>query len=163
MKFLAAFWTILAATASGHACAKPAGPPLTFLLSANVTAAPKFVVGPEALGTRVGLPIAGGTFAGPYLNGTFLPLGVDLGILTDDGKFYPNGVAYLNTTDGAIIVFRDQGYQADGAIYGSVSFETGYEKYKWLNTVVAISSAALTPSGSGSGVGLDIFIVSAMS
>ncbi|RYP42267.1 hypothetical protein DL767_000431 [Monosporascus sp. MG133] len=159
MKSPTSLLLVLAAAGFTKINADPVPPPLTHLLTASVTAGTTIVIGPEAGGTRVALPIAGGTFTGARLNGTLLPVGVDTGLVTADNKFYPDGTAILQTTDGANIIFRDKGYQTGLNIYGSATFETGSEKYAWLNTVVAVSSAVLSPDGSGAGIALDIFIV----
>lgn len=141
-----------------RANAEPAPPQLTYLLTAHVDAGETITVGPENGGTRVALPINGGTFSGPRgLNGTIAATGVDAGWYTADGKFYPDGVSVFQTSDGANIVWRDRGFQTgDSTIYGSVTFSTGDERYAWLNTVVAISSASFGSSGT---VGVDIFMV----
>ncbi|KAI0172772.1 hypothetical protein GGR52DRAFT_572594 [Hypoxylon sp. FL1284] len=138
----------------------PAPPPLTYILTANVTAGATITIGPVAGGTRVGLPIAGGTFAGPRLRGTLLPVGLDTGLMTADGGFDPDGTAVLRTDDGADIIFRDRGYQAGAdAIYGAVTFETGADAYAWLDRAVAFSSAVLSADGEGSQIALNIFML----
>ncbi|CAJ2508718.1 Uu.00g137440.m01.CDS01 [Anthostomella pinea] len=150
---------VAAALGLAKADADPTPPPLTHLLTASVIAGTTITIGPEAGGTRVALPIAGGTFTGPRLNGTFLPVGVDAGLMTADGQFYPDGTSVLQTSDGANIIFRGSGYQTGDNIYGAVTFQTGAEQYAWLNTVVAVSSAVLSADGSGSGIALNIFTV----
>lgn len=138
--------------------ADPAFPPLTYLLTAHVDAGDTITIGPEDGGTRVALPINGGTFSGPRLNGTILATGVDAGLYTSDNKFYPDGISVFQTSDGANILWRDRGYQTSDTIYGSVTFTTGSEKYSWLNTVVAISSATFG-AGNSSTVAVDMFVV----
>ncbi|KAI3331450.1 hypothetical protein HD806DRAFT_545891 [Xylariaceae sp. AK1471] len=160
MKSPTALLLVLVAAGLTKATTTPTPPPLTHILTANVTAGTTIIIGPEAGGTRVALPIAGGTFWGARLNGTLLPVGVDAGLMTAENYFYPAGVAVLQTSDGANIIFRDQGFQTGpDFIYGAVTFQTGAEKYAWLNKVVAVSSAVLAADGSGSGIALDIFMV----
>jgi hypothetical protein len=160
MKFPTSLLLLSAGAGLSKATTTPTPPPLTHILTANVTAGTTIVIGPEAGGTRVALPIAGGTFWGSRLNGTFLPVGVDAGLMTAQNYFYPDGVAVLQTSDGANIIFRDQGFQTGpGFIYGAVTFQTGAEKYAWLNKVVAVSSAMFGADDS-SGIALDIFMVS---
>ncbi|KAI1824153.1 hypothetical protein F4861DRAFT_507464 [Xylaria intraflava] len=139
----------------------PKPPPLTHLFTAKVQAGKTIVVGPETGGTRVALPIAGGTVTGARLNGTLLPTGVDAGLMTPEGHFYPAGVSLLQTSDGHNIIWRDNGFQTGSNIYGAVTFQAGDGKYSWLNTVVAVSSAVLSEStgDSGSGIALDVFAV----
>lgn len=165
MKSPTALSLLMVAAASGltKTNADPTPPPLTHILTANVTAGTTITIGPEAGGgTRVALPIVGGTFSGPRLNGTVLPVGVDTGLLTADNLFYPDGTSILQTSDGANILWWDKGFQTGESIYGSVTFKTGDERYAWLNTVVGVSSAVLSTEGSGSGVALNIFAVSCL-
>lgn len=49
--------------------ATPAAPGLTFLYSLNCTLAPAYEMGYGPKGVRVAIPITGGTFSGPRLNG----------------------------------------------------------------------------------------------
>jgi hypothetical protein len=48
----------------------PAAPGLTYLYSLNCTLGPSIQVGGGPHGTRVVIPIIGGTFSGPQLSGT---------------------------------------------------------------------------------------------
>ncbi len=69
-----------AACASQHVDPKPpAAPSLTFLYSLNCTLAPPVLVGAGPHGSRVVIPIIGGTFSGPKLSGTN-PLADPLGL-----------------------------------------------------------------------------------
>lgn len=51
----------------------PAAPGLTYLYSLNCTLANPIQVGRGPHGTRVVIPITGGTFSGPKMSGTSLP------------------------------------------------------------------------------------------
>ncbi|RMZ66113.1 HC-toxin efflux carrier TOXA [Pyrenophora seminiperda CCB06] len=146
------------AACSLAAQAAPTSPEFNWVLSANVTPGPPIVIGPVPGGTRTALPIAGGKFWGPFFNGTFAPVGVDAGIVTPDGKFFPGGLAVLQTDDGANIIFRDNGFQTGDTIYGAVTFETGAERYQWVNKVVLVSSARFETANKSSGVTLNIFM-----
>ena len=142
--------------------AQNAGPaPLrsTHLFTANVTAAPGIVIGPLPQGNRVAYPLTGGTFTGPGLNGTILPVGADFSLTTPDNLFCPDGISILHTSDGANILWRAQGWPLGEYVYASAKFETGAEKYAWLNTAVAVSRALVSIGGSSAGVGLDMFQV----
>ena len=63
--------SLLALAAS--AVATPTPPPLTFLYSVNLTMPAGTELGHVPYGSRALLPISGGTFSGPKLNGTLLP------------------------------------------------------------------------------------------
>jgi hypothetical protein len=132
----------------------------TLLLTANVTAGGPIVIGPGPAGDRIAYPLTGGTFWGPRLNGTVLPVGADFSILRADNQFSPDGISILQTSDGANILFKDTGYQSGEYVYGSVTFETGDKRYAWLNSVVAVSRALVDTGSSSAAVGMDIFVVS---
>jgi hypothetical protein len=62
--------TLLSLTPWAVACTKtPAAPGLTYLYSLNCTLGPAIEVGAGPHGTRVVIPIVGGTFSGPKLSG----------------------------------------------------------------------------------------------
>lgn len=74
--------------------------------------------------------------------GTVLPIGGDWALIDAN---HPNGTLTADvrqtfkTDDGAIIqVFETGSTQSDGSAYVRLSYETGSEKYYWLNSVVAI-------------------------
>lgn len=46
-------------------------PGLTFLYSSNSSIATPITYGPGPAGTRIAIPLTGGTFSGPRLNGIF--------------------------------------------------------------------------------------------
>lgn len=149
-------------TSSSTSAADPTPPRLTYLLTAHVDAGETITVGPEpGGGTRVVLPIRGGTFTGAPpgpLRGTIAAVGADAGWYAADGAtFHPDGLSVLQTADGANILWWVRGAQRGGDIYGAVTFRTGDERYAWLNDVVAISRAGFGASGN---VGVDIFVVS---
>jgi len=142
---------------------KPPPPPkLIHLLTAAVTASGPIDIGPQPGGSRIIYPVTGGTFSGPKMNGTVLPVGADFSILRPGNKFSPDGIAVLRTSDGANILFKAQGYQAGEYVHCAVTFETGYEKYAWLNSVIAISQA-LVAVGNTTEVALNIYVVSLLS
>jgi len=142
---------------------KPPTPPkLTHLLTAAVTAGGPIEIGAQSGGERIIYPITGGTFSGPKMNGTLLAVGADFSILRPGNKFSPDGIAVLRTSDGANILFKAQGYQSGEYVHCAITFETGYEKYAWLNSVIAISQA-LVAVGNTTEVALNIYIVSLLS
>lgn len=71
--------------------------------------------------------------------GKVLDLGADWGLIDKDGTFSADTRYHLQTDDGAHIFIRTAGpAQADGKIHLSIKFETGSEKYYWLNNIVAV-------------------------
>ncbi|GAB1316340.1 hypothetical protein MFIFM68171_06550 [Madurella fahalii] len=152
---------VLAATVFTQANANrgPAPPRLSLLFTANVTATTPIVIGDRPDGTRIAYPFTGGTFRGPRLNGTLLPVGADFSILRPGNQFSSDGVAVLQTSDGANILFKDLGHQSGDFVYGSATFETGAEQYRWINTAIAISRARVSTENTGGSVELEVFMV----
>lgn len=166
MKSLAVLLLAFVAAVSATPAAAPPGPPkpptppkLTHLLTAKVTASGPIEIGPQPGGIRRVYPITGGTFTGPKMNGTLLPVGADFSILRPGNKFSPDGIAIMQTSDGANILFKALGYQTGEYVHCAITFETGFEKYAWLNSVVALSQA-LVAVGDTTEVALNIFVVS---
>lgn len=69
--FLTALVALLPAVATAQA-AVPKAPGLTFLYSLNCTLGDSLSVGKGPEGDRVVIPITGGTFSGPRINGDYL-------------------------------------------------------------------------------------------
>ncbi|KAH6647470.1 hypothetical protein BKA67DRAFT_387749 [Truncatella angustata] len=124
--------------------ATPVPPGLTHLFTANVSIEPAIDIGVGPYGQREAIPIIGGTFSGPRINGTILNLGADWGWTdTHDpsgaSTFHPDTRYQLRTSDGANIFIQTEGpAQTDGKIHLREKFETGSAKYYWLNNVVAV-------------------------
>ncbi|KAB5545837.1 hypothetical protein GE09DRAFT_1205184 [Coniochaeta sp. 2T2.1] len=130
---------VLAALACATA---PKAPGLTWLYSVNITGGETTVFGQGPRGIRFAVAILGGAFSGPKLNGTVLPIGGDWPLLDANNS---NGTVTLDvrqtfaTDDGAFIqVFQTGASQPDGLTHTRLAFETGSEKYYWLNAVVAV-------------------------
>ncbi|KAL2132006.1 hypothetical protein VTI74DRAFT_4312 [Chaetomium olivicolor] len=125
----------------------PAAPGLTYLYSLNCTLGPAIQVGEGPHGTRVVIPIVGGSFSGPKLAGKVLNLGADWGLVDRNGTFSADTRYQLQTDDGAHIFIRTSGpAQSDGRLHLRMVFETGSAKYYWLNNIVAMG---ILSSGSG--------------
>ena len=76
--------------------------------------------------------------------------------MTDSkGTFSPDAVYVLKTSDGANIMVTEKGHAPNVHIL----FETGSEKYSWINTVVGFATGAPFDGG----VGLDVWQVSLLS
>ena len=102
---------------------------------------------PENLGSAGGgrfiVPVSGGTFAGPRLKGTIIPPGGDWIVQRPDGSRVLDVRILLQTDDGQKIYVSWRGIAATspgGAFNARIVpvFETGAEKYSWLNKVVAV-------------------------
>ena len=115
------------------------------------------------LGRRRIIPITGGRFAGPVLNGEILDNGADWQIVTADGAAVIDTRYLLRLDDGALAYLRTRGHRrgppaalaglaagADvdpGSYYFRVhmDFETASSTYGWLNRTLAIGSAMRRP------------------
>lgn len=117
-----------------------------FLFHMHATLDTPVVVPNGPQGTRVIVGITGGNVAGPKVNGTVAHLGADWLTLRADGTAQLDVRALVHTTDGAAIHMHYKGVMAPGAegprIITAPLFETGDERYTWLNGVQAIAVGA---------------------
>ncbi|KAK3313166.1 hypothetical protein B0H66DRAFT_538240 [Apodospora peruviana] len=132
--------------------AEPTPPPLSFLYSVKLLMPPTVELGSVPYGSRGIIPINGGTFSGPKLNGT-VGIGLDWGLTDNKGTFSPDAVYVLNTHDNATIMVTEKGH----APHVQILFETGSSKYAWLNNIVAYASGAPFEGG----VALDVWQIGA--
>ena len=97
-------------------------------------------------GTRAIVSATNGTFEGPKLKGTTKSPGGDWVTARPDGSLGLDVRLLLETDDGAVILMTYRGVSPDGGgtVRTSPLFETGDERYAWLNSVqgVALGSSA---------------------
>ena len=128
----------------------------------EVSAKP-YEVGATAKGQRRVIAIEGGTFEGPQIKGRILPGGADYQIIRSDGIAELDARYTIETDDGALIYVTNQGYRhgpadiiqritegedVDPSLYyfrTAFRFETGAEKYDWLNRIIAVGSGHRHP------------------
>ena len=114
------------------------------------------IVGETPGGVRMIFPIKGGSFKGDDISGEILPGGADWLLFRPDGIGEINVRATLRTDDDAIIYAYYRGViDAAPEIFGKIQtgetvdpseyyfrttpvFETGSEKYKWLNKIICV-------------------------
>ena len=117
------------------------------------------------LGARRLLPFAGGSFQGERLEGKILPVGGDWVRMRQDGVAELDIRMTLRTVDGALIELHSTGLAAIAAedrerimrgedvdpsryyFRTTQLFETGEERYRWLNRMLAIGSGRRTRTG----------------
>jgi hypothetical protein len=126
---------------SGATCANitaPVAPGLEFLYTAIADCKPAIYEGQVPKGIRTPIPIVGGNFTGPRLNGKILNLGADWGLIDPRTGIFNADTRYqLQTNDGANIFIQTAGSeQPDGSSHLRMIFETGDEKYYWMNSIV---------------------------
>ena len=129
------------------------------LLRAEITLAPVQELG-DSLGRRRIIPITGGTFRGERLSGRVLPGGADWQVIRSDGVAELDARYTLETEDEALIYVRNFGYRhgpadvikrlaageaVDPSLYymrTTPRFETGAERYQWLNRIICVATGA---------------------
>jgi len=118
----------------------------------NDVARPMVAGGP--FGTKVVATVTGGSFVGPKINASLaedVAAGDWLTVLAD-GTFSLDVRLSLRTDDGADIYVTYVGYGTrtdDGTakIRTAPRFETGDERYSWLNGLFCVALGTTTPDG----------------
>ena len=115
-----------------------------FTLAGRFSPPLQTVGGPQ--GDRWVFGVAGGEFDGPDLRGTVEPQGGDWVTLRKDKTFRADVRLTLRTDDGAIILMTFSGIGVPEHGHYTVriapQFETGDERYHWLNNIQAIGMSA---------------------
>ena len=103
-------------------------------------------LGKGSTGTKGLIPITGGTVQGPKLNGKLLPFGGDWMLVREDGILDLDIRAAIKTDDDAIICFYDHGIvdPSKGYFRSTPVFETGSDKYSWLNQMICVGVGSRT-------------------
>lgn len=101
-------------------------------------------------GNRVVVPVSTGTFEGAKLKGTIAAPSGDTITVRQDGSSLLDLRLLLQTDDGQKILMTCRGIAyatSDGNLFARLQplFETGAEKYAWLNKVVAVGVFHQTP------------------
>jgi hypothetical protein len=120
---------------------------------------PTFLSGAPG-GTRIVAPVVGGSFEGPKVKGSVGPAPAGEWVtVRADGSMTLDVRLLLTTHDGASILVTYVGLMrnVDGALQARAAplFETGDERYAWLNSVHAV---AFGTSGPG-GVDYDVYVL----
>ncbi len=123
-------------------------------------------LGMTPLGERGVYPVDGGTFVGDRLRGRINPGGADWVTHRTDGNMMIDVRLTLTTDDGALIGmtyaglaraqaqagndgFRNRAQLSyeDTFLHTTPRFETGDERYAWINGVIAVTNGMRTPGG----------------
>jgi hypothetical protein len=130
------------------------------LFRAEITLAPVQELGEAPHGRRRVIPITGGTFRGERLSGRVLPGGADWQVIRRDGVAELDARYTIETDDKALIYVRNFGYRhgpadvlaklaagvpVDPSLYymrTTPLFETGAERYLWLNRLICVATGA---------------------
>ena len=143
------------------------------LLRAEITLAPPQELGDTPHGRRRVIAITGGSFRGERLSGRVLPGGADWQLIRPDGVAELDARYTLETQDRELIYVRNFGYRhgpadvirrlmagepVDASLYymrTTPRFETGAERYRWLNGLICVASGARRAAS----VELEVFAV----
>jgi len=118
----------------------------TLALQADTSAAYQVRGGPA--GRRIIAAVSGGTFEGPKLRGTVAPVtGADWVTVRPDKSFRLDVRLVLVTDDDAVIYLYYGGIVVDGQARSAPYFETGDERYAWLNNVQGVGVGSISAAG----------------
>jgi len=135
-------------------------PGLVFLCEFTVELAAPIEMGNAPRGRRRIIPIIGGRVTGERLSGKILNVGADWQVVYEDGLEELDTRYAMQTDDGAVIEVRNLGLRHGpknvieslargeavdpGSYYMRTQprFETGDQRYQWLNKMIAIGSGA---------------------
>lgn len=115
--------------------------PVEHLFTMQLSLARPVVAADGPQGTRVTVAVLGGIVTGGRVNGTVLPGGADWVTVRTNGVARLDVRTLIETDDGAVIVIEYQGiYDAPAGAGPRTAplFQTGDERYRWLNDVQAI-------------------------
>ncbi|MGW5228128.1 DUF3237 domain-containing protein [Nocardia niigatensis] len=138
-----------------------------FLFDVVIDLEPGLSIG-GSVGHRTMFGAAGGTFEGPKIRGEVLPGGGDWAVFRGDGNMQLDVRLTLRTEEGDLIYVTYGGRwiipaelrtaARDSAVNRTIEpaqyywrttvlFETGSERFSWLNDIVAVGSGYLVENG----------------
>jgi hypothetical protein len=126
--------------------------PIEFLFRIQVRASEPIRVSPGPQGDRLIVGVLDGTFEGPKLSGKVLPgSGSEWATTRPDLTLKADVRLVLETGDGAhiLMTYNGIGTLEDGALRVRTAplFQTGDERYGWLNVVQAVGLGTPTEDG----------------
>lgn len=134
-----------------------------FLMRIEIVLAESYFLGATPHGGRRVDTFKSGSFAGPKLAGTVLPGGSDLLMARPDSATQPDVRLLMKTDDDALILMTYRGVRhaspdvmeriaaeemvdfSEYYLRNTPYFETGSDKYDWLNRIVAVGLGQRTP------------------
>ena len=139
-------------------------PTLEYLMTYRADLKPPVGVGEGPAGTRNIYDVTGGSLEGPRLKGKLLPSGGDWSLIgadgvarldvrgtfeTDDGariyvQYY--GVAIINEKVVEALTAGGETQYGDTYFMTQPRFETGDERYAWLNSIVTVAEGRMLPN-----------------
>ena len=116
-----------------------------YLCTLSCGLGPAQEVGKGPHGVRRIVPLAGGKIEGPKIKGEVLAFGADWVLIRPDGVIELDVRATIKTDDGELVYARYGGLVDSPRDYFSITliFETGSEKYGWLNNSIYVGLGKL--------------------
>lgn len=140
-----------------------AAPELEFAVRLHVTLGPAYSVGKTTHGTRIIIPITGGTFEGPELKGEIIPGGADYQMVdASTGHTEVEAIYCIRTDDGVTIHVRNNGIietGGDGTYFTCApKFEAPADsRYAWLNHRLFVCRPDFSVPTDG--INLDVWVI----
>ena len=138
-------------------------PGLEFAFEENVKLGEAIPVGDTARGSRLIIPITGGTFEGPRIRGEILPMGWDWQLKRADGCTEIKADYFIRTDDAVVINVINTGVLCPPGPDGPMPvrthpvFEAPLGKYDWLSQSAFIGTLEASTASTGSGVRIRFF------
>lgn len=141
----------------------PEVPKLEYICELKVKLKPAIIVGETPKGLRRIIPIIGGMFQGPNINGEILDGGADWQIVRKDGVSELEAHYQIKTDDGVVIYIKNVGLRVAtpevaarigrGELVPSSEyyfravpkFEAPTGKYEWMNNAIFICTGERNP------------------
>lgn len=148
----------LAISTSAASQDQPQPPRLEFAFEEIVTLGQAIPVGETPLGRRNIVPITGGTFSGPGIEGSIIAGGWDWQLARSDGCTEIEADYMIRTNDGVVINVVNVGALCPpepGATTPAKTqprFEAPKGKYDWLNRNAFVGTLEIAPGAAGPAV-----------
>jgi len=126
-----------------------------FVFEVRAELSPAEVLGQSSDGVRQAIPITGGDFTGPGINGVVVSGGADYQTRRPDGVTEVEAIYMIRTDDGVLINVRNDGIIVPGDngappyIRTTPRFNAPVGKYDWLNKHVFLSNLVVKPERPG--------------
>lgn len=127
-----------------------------FVFEAKISIGSALVIGPSCMGKSQLIPITGGSFQGPRIQGTVIPGGADWQLTRPDGVMTICARYTLKADDGALISVVNKGLvhmarNPDGTplVYVRTvpAFEAPVGPHDWLNKSIFAGTLTVGPAG----------------
>ena len=133
--------------------------PVEFLYTIHLDTGTPTMVKDGPMGTRIIAPVTGGTFEGPRMKGTVIGPAGDWVTVSASGQMTLDVRLCLITDDGAAIYCTYRGLllrsETGARALAAPLFETGDERYAWLNAVQGVGIG----TAGADGVAYDIYAI----